>query len=142
MAKHFASAYPADVFYVEPQERDTEKLALCYELRFDGPMITELNQEWEFVYDANLLIKCVLDASNIYRMQSLVGAALTLFVDIPIMRYGPEVEDDGSSLGTCATVVVEGRSSPIRSFYLGRTAKDVPVHQHCLEATYKVTIGV
>jgi hypothetical protein len=142
ICKHFADELGSDkVLIVEGQQQGPKTDSEVYELRIEGPLTTELpSDEFKLEFEVNILIKSASEGGNIYSMVSLVGDVTAMFTCIPILKLGPEVSDDGSSLGEFLAVIRKRGQESIRSFNFGQVGPDVKEQQRGVEATYAVTL--
>lgn len=134
IAKHFQSSLPSDAtLYIEG---DTEPPGVTrYELRIDGPMITE-NTKSKFTLNVyiNLLTQIEMDKSDLYAFDRMLGLGLPCFsASIPIYKYGTGVDDTGALLGCM---------DQITSVITERYDQESPKGLQCgtLEASYKLLI--
>ena len=140
ICKHFRVGLSGKSLLVDPQTRGPDVESEVYELRIDGPETTEYSaNEYKLDFEVNILIKLALEGGNIYSMSSLIGGLTAIFSDIQILKLGPGVSDDGSFVGECLTIVKKGKTS-IRSFNYGQIETGTKEQQHCVEATYTVTL--
>ena len=101
IAQHFSTFF---TIIVDGQRRPSIQPRERFELRFDGPDVSEkLQGEFQLGYVVNLLIISASNEEDIYKMDRLKGRGADPFITrIPIYKYGPALNDDGTLIG-CIT---------------------------------------
>lgn len=96
LAKWFKDNTVGLTYFVEGEDRDTQKAQTYIEFRCNGPMMRELNKDWwKLVVEINIFI-AVKFTDNIYDIHKVCGTVAAAFNNgIPILKYG----DDDSFLG-------------------------------------------
>lgn len=98
---HFSSILDSNVLLVDGQRRSATQANDRYELRFNGPNISQKTRnEYRLGYTINLLIVSSSNELDIYQMERYKGLGANAFsVSIPVYKYGPDPDDDQSMVG-------------------------------------------
>jgi hypothetical protein len=98
---YFATFFDSSAFTVDGQIRRPTQPADRFELKLNGPDISERTaSEYELSYDIRLLIISVRSSTDICKMERLKGQAVPAFAKtIPIYKYGSSPSDDQTLVG-------------------------------------------
>lgn len=127
--------------YIEGTERNTRAIKNFLELRIDGPKIDEISRNYYRLYvEINILAQALLDV-DIYQLQRLVGLAQSLFVDIPVYKYGTGTEDTEALLGCLQRITSVRGSEFIDATNFGQIAPDNKINQATIETHYEMFLN-
>jgi len=103
VSDHFVTML--DGILVDGQRRGASQTNDRFELRFDGPDISQKSKgEYWLGFAVNLLIISASNENDIYQLDRYKGAGAAAFsTAIPVFRYGPGANDDQSLVG-CVTL--------------------------------------
>ena len=114
VTKHFFDGLDAlnDLpIIIEGQHKDDIDSEDYYELRINGPVITQLNsKQFQLEFEINMIVSSTLNDTNFHRLYRYVGDCCTVFfTKLQIFKYGDGSNDD-SSLLSCAELVQDSGS--------------------------------
>jgi len=136
IAKHFDGYRQGVRLFVEGQDRDTEKETEFFELRTNGPFITEVSRgNYRCDVTVNTLVQATGE-SDIYKIQRYAGKILLAYITIPIYRYGEGAEDDETLLGCLKLVRNYPRDEQIKINYFGKIQPQTNLYQASVDADY------
>lgn len=144
IARHF-EVNVADVYaltiHVEGQHKATNTLKEFFELRVDGPLAREQQQnEWKLIVEVNCLITTGMDDVNFYKHHLNCDRVTSGFANcIPCYKYGTEDDDDDSLLG-----IYQMRSPDdmIEQAHFGQINPAVQLQQSTVEGHYEMELSV
>ena len=140
---HFNSGLESDALvYIEGQDRVTNDQKSYYEIRVDGPYITEVGKNrYDLVSEVNILCSANHAVDNDYhRIRRMAGLVASLFTEVHIMKYGDGDDDTGAFLG-CAVMIHNPRKHErIQINHFGQIDPNVPLMQATVEGHYKLTL--
>jgi hypothetical protein len=97
---HFDSLKGAYPLFIEGQHRDTDEDKNFFELRVDGPRLTETSKDcWKLRIEVNILIQTVMNETDYHLHQDMIGQMQAAFTSIPCFRYGNRPGDDDAQIG-------------------------------------------
>lgn len=138
-SKHFSDGLSNDAFvYVEGQLRETNSQTSYYEVRVDGPYITEIaRNRYELYSEVNILCSAnhVVD-NNAHRIHDMTGLAASLFTNVMAYQYG----DDNAYFGCLELVQNKKKRERIQISHFGQIDPNVPLIQATVEGHYLITI--
>jgi hypothetical protein len=125
--------------YVEGQERFTNKDGDFCEFRLDGPWLRQVsNNFWVIDIEVNVLVNCVPDPSNIYKIELLIGQVQNAFQDVfYVKKYGSETGDDQTDVGYFQRA---DRQQAFRVNKFGQLNPKTKLIQASVEARYRMTL--
>jgi len=137
ISKHFDDKKQTRKLYITGAPRiDTPGALKWFELRIDGPNVTEVSKGTHLTeVEVNMLVTVKKDETDLYLIHTEVGIALTAFEDIPLFRYGSEAGDVGTQFG-CLSLIQEGRDK-LEVRHYGQLDADVNILQATVEGHYK-----
>jgi hypothetical protein len=95
--KHFDDGKGSYSVFAEGDERQTDQLQNWAEVRIGGPNVEEVSKDYFRIdVEINILLTTVIDQTDAYAHQRLVGHFHSLFSCINVFRYG----DGNNYLGT------------------------------------------
>lgn len=125
-------------YYEGMSNRQTQNAEDYFEIRYDGPHLSEVSKGYWTVYvEINILSTVRVDKS-VYQIDVLNGHLVNAFTAGPIhiYRYGPaNPPDDGTLIG-CLDLLQEGKHR-LEVNRLGIIDKDKRLHQAMVEGHYK-----
>jgi len=127
--------------YVEGQIRDTSTQTSYYEVRIDGPDITQFNHDrYKLRSEVNILCSANhIEDENMHRIYHMAGLVASLFIPgIPIYQYG-----DGDAQLGCAELIQDLRKRErIQTSHFGQIDPNVPLMQATVEGHYELTMSL
>lgn len=106
-----------------------------YGVRINGPHFMECSREyWKVAVEVNILLQVKVTETTLYDMEDALGKITSVFDDIPIYKYGTEVESDGT-LFFCLQLLQE-ESQPIFIRRFGQVSPKVPELQATVSGRY------
>lgn len=134
--KHFDARKASVKLYFDYSDRTHMKEEDHSEVRVDIPVIEKTAHEsWDILVEINVIVDSVEDHKDGYRALKYAGIMGRCFTDqIPIRRYGDELDDDGMLLD-CLTLLTE-----LSVNNLGRIDDETGVYRIELDAVYGVTL--
>lgn len=136
IAKYLTDNLNGILVYIQNDKRQTETVAIWVEIRIRGPEYTEFGNAIDLTLGLNVLVNVVPDGSNSYTMQDYTGIVGALFSNIPIFRYGLDVQSDATQIGC---LQLDGKVK-IRDY--GRPDVQTNLLQSTVEGNFKGTFGV
>jgi hypothetical protein len=101
IVKHFKTALTGLQVVLDNEDLASyDKAKDIFELRVEGPRITEGSNQTILRYRVNFLLKTRKTDSDQYLVQRRQGQFHEAFTDICVKRYGDGVGDDSSLVGT------------------------------------------
>ena len=86
--------------FVEGQYRDTQPAEDFFELRMDGPKITEVsNNYYKLAVQINALVQSRMNDTNTHRIHVDVGIVAKIFTGINLYKYGTGDDDTQEHFG-------------------------------------------
>jgi hypothetical protein len=136
LAKYFGDNANGVTFYVEGDTINFDAKIQWVEFRMDGPEIQEITSNYyRLEVIVNLLVSDVINNSDLYSLQRLVGAFSVLFKSrIPIFKYGTGILDDGTLL-TCLEMC-KAPKDKVDVGYFGKVGPTSDMQQAMIEAHY------
>jgi len=121
--------------YIEGQHRETRNTEDFFELRLDGPVLTELSRNyWRIYFEVNVLIQAAMNESDFHKIHRYAGYVASAFTMISVYKYG-----DDDSLFACIPLLQDDRDRQrIQIFHLGQINKDIKVQQAVVEGHYQI----
>jgi hypothetical protein len=139
--KHFEAKLAGMPFLVEGQDRSKviDKTEF-FELAINGPHQHQITMvEWEFYVEISLLITSHRNSSDLYKMQRLLGIALSAMqVCIPVLKYGDGSDDTKEKLGDL--IRMESPTQPTDVANYGQVESTSQVDQGTVAADYYVCL--
>ena len=128
--------------FVEGQPRNIDRDEQFYEIRVDGPVLTEVSHGC-FRVDAevNVLVQTTLDDRNYHAHHTAIGLVTQAFTDIVIYRYGNGLDDDDTVLGCFILQQDARRRQSVKVNQLGQLDPNTKLEQASIEAVYKMIIA-
>lgn len=133
VASHFNAGRGTYPMYLEGQKRDTNSLQDWFELRMNGPDISEMSKNY-FRFDIliNTEIMSAYNDRDMFRVIKFSGALAKLFTNkITIRKYGDEITDDRSVVVGCLQL-----NGDIKIIHYGRVKPEVDMNVSQVEASY------
>lgn len=141
--KHFDDGRGTLSMYIEGQSRPNKNPDPFFELRLNGPTSrTASNGYHKLDVSINALLQVIKSPSDLYLIDRLLGQLIVLFdTNICCYRYGDQIEDDSSYLGTLVLSIdfFRGRES-IEVNKFGEIIPDEPLMQASIEAHYHIEL--
>jgi hypothetical protein len=140
ICKHFDARKQGISMYVEGQLRLVDDLQEFFELRIDGPNLTEVSHKyWKLYLEVNVLIQSIKDDADFHRDQRLCGIIASAFTDIPLFKYGGSSVDDGTESLGCLTLLQDARSKEkITISHFGQIEPNTNLIQSTVEGHYEM----
>lgn len=129
VAKYFEDNISVHL-HVDGDERTTDNLSEWVELYLDGPNFDEICHDVFKVELAIYATICVVPTSSTYRRHVIVGDVASLYVSIPLYKYG----DDESSFGC---LVLDGTPITIQNLPV---PEGINIHKTLITGHYKMEI--
>lgn len=141
ISKHFDDRKQGLPLFIEGQNRNTRDTKDFFELRVDGPRLTELTKgSWHIYIEVNILVQSAMDDLDYHRIHRNVGIAVEAMTNLLIFKYGSKVEDDQSFLG-CLKLIQDTRSRErIQVFNFGQIDVDTRLMQSAVEGHYEMNL--
>lgn len=129
--------------YVEGNERNMEtERQDSYELRIDGPYMSEVAKNQLRVYsEVNILVCTYMDATAAIRHMTNIGKAVDLFNDIVIYKYGDESGIDTKAKVELFRLLPMGETDRIQVSNFGQIEPSYKLLQASVEGHYKMLIA-
>lgn len=134
---HFEGTGPRPLDVNEPRERP-----FWAEYRLDGPYILPCTKNEE-IYDIeiNVLLCSVVEDTNAYRIQELMGVFSQAFTNtISVFRYGDQPQDDQSLVGCLQLKSNNGERITISNF--SQIAPNTLLKQASIEGHYRMHLRI
>lgn len=124
------------IFY-EPSHRANEKEQKIIEVRDDGGYWTETTKDqWNGIYEINLLVQFYMDDNDLYIPQDLIGLCCeAMSKPISIFKYGPYGDD---SFLTCFKRLTDHEDIIVHEF--GQIDPTLKIVQATIEAHYLIEL--
>ena len=134
--QHFDSNITGVKLFIEGQHRDTRTDEEFFELRVNGPYLTEVSKDYWFVeVMVNTLVQATMN-NDLYRIQRLTGTLVPVYISIPMFRLGDGAEDDGLQFGCLKLVQDVGNRRRIKVDYFGQIRPETKLQQATVDADY------
>lgn len=136
ISKHFDDFKGSIPFYLEGQERESEKDSDSVELRINGPFVNNPSKGyWKIDIDVNLLVTSTIDDQDLYKIYKIIDQFLEGFTDIiSIYKYG-----NGDDLLGCLVMRTDIEDAIIISNF-GRVDPTLRILQSTINAIYSMEI--
>lgn len=133
IVKHFSTLLTTVPMYVEGRERPLVEAPELFELRIDGPNIRDFSGLYRLEIEINILIKCMRNPSDAYKIERLIGLVQSSFTNaIVVKNYGEETPAE--QIG-CLLLRSDGREGIITSDF-GLIDASQGTRQATVEAHY------
>lgn len=121
--------------HIEGQHQSIEKIDEHFELRLDGPYVREQQKNhWKLIIEVNCLVSTGFDDKNFYRHRLNCDRVTSAFKNcIGCYKYGKEVEDDKSLVGT---YYLRDPDDTVEQAHFGQIHQDVQIQQSTVEGHY------
>ena len=141
VSNHFntlAIAVPLPLF-IEGQHRDTREIKDFFELRLDGPRMTEVSaNNWQIRIEINCLVQSAMDETNYHRIRQNTGVVAAMFTGIGIFKYGDGLDDDQSQIG-CMILLQDKRGRDFLEIsHFGQIEPATKLLQSTVEGHYEM----
>lgn len=140
--KGFTDGFSRQLF-IEGQQRPLEPESILFELRMDGPWLTELSRNyWDIYIEINLGIQVALDDQDYHTIYTVIGEGTTIYTPtISTFRRGNGGADDDSFIG-CLILEQNKRSGErIQVNNFGKIAPDKNLLQATIEGHYRMKLS-
>ena len=139
--KHFLENKGILPLYLEGDERTLQDEAEFYELRIDGPFITQPQKdEYWLDVEINVLVQAHMRHDELYNIQTIIGPIVKAFTNaICVYRYGDTPHDDDTLLGTLRLQTDLRESVDVN--YFGIIKEDTRLTQATIEGHYRMEIS-
>lgn len=126
--------------YLEGDERTLQEETEFYELRIDGPFITQPHKNfWYCDVEINVLVQSHMNMSELYRLQEAVSPIVKAFTNaICVYKYGEGALDDGTLFGTLRLRPELDETIDVN--YYGIIKEDTRLTQATIEGHYRMEI--
>lgn len=137
LTKHFDANKGSYVLFIEGQRRDLSAEEAYFEVRIDGPVITEVSRHcYRVSVTVNILCTSAMNDSDFHRIHAMAGYIASKYTTIGVFKYGiktgipPEVNDDSliGCLNLMGALVIK---------HFGQLRPDVPLLQASVEGVYE-----
>jgi hypothetical protein len=146
ICQHFDNRRGTIPMYVEGTHRDTETIKDFFELRVDGPWITEESKNcWKLYTEINILCQSAKDFKDFHRLRKMTGIVSQACTDyIEVFKFGKDVWDDQSLVGCLKRMDTGyGKSQErIQITHFGQIEPRVELEQASVEAHYEMILFV
>jgi len=140
VVKHFQDYVGGVQLLIEGQPKVKLAQNERFELRMEGPYISEESHNFFFLYiEINILISCIID-KDLYRIDTLAGMAASGFMNVDVYREGNGADDTGTLLGCLHLMQHSGSSEKVTQKNYGQQEHDVPMQQSSVEGHFTMTI--
>jgi hypothetical protein len=141
-SKHFKDKLAGSTLYIEGQKRATSTIADFFELRIDGPYITEENKNYYRLYtEISLLVSSALNETDYHSLQRLLGKGVDAFTaGVQIYKYGDGPDDDQSLLGCASLLSNKEKRERLQVNNFGIIDRAVNLQQGTIEGHYEMYI--
>jgi len=141
VSKHFDDNKQGIQLYLQGLSNDTRTAPEFFELRMDGPFMSEVsNKEWRISIELELLVQVKKLTSNFHRIYTVTGIGIDIFKTINIFKYGNEIGDDDSHIG-CLDLVSHPlglRRNTVEVSYLGQVASNTEILEAAIVGHFKM----
>jgi len=142
VSKHFDDRRQGIAMFIEGQLRDTRTLKDFFELRIDGPYLTELSKGyWDVYIEINALVQASQDQADYHRIYKTAGIVRAAFTNtIGIFKFGDGAGDDQSQIGCLTLLGDKEKRERIQVSHFGQVEPDTGIFQSTVEAHYEAQI--
>lgn len=142
IAKYFSTGLSDYSTYVEgvdlPDTEETEKI----EIRIDGPWMREVSKDvLKINSEVNILVSVTMD-SDLYKIHTIKGKVASLFLDIPIYKYGSETGDDQTLVGYFKILPTDDLKERVEIADFGQIDPNIKILQSTIEGHYEMIINL
>lgn len=139
ICKHFDDCKGNYDVFIEGQYRNSDIKKDFFELRIDGPYITEVNKNYYNLYlEVNVLVQSQMDDTNYHRIHTDVGYAASLFRNISLYKYGNGVNDTQELFGCLELLQDTQTRKRVQINHFGQIDPKVRLTQATVEGHYEV----
>lgn len=137
ICKHFDDRRGGYAMYVEAAPRETRVLTDFFELRVDGPRITEVAaNEFKLYYEINMLTQNTISETDLHTQQRMLGVIAAAFTDIDCYRFGNGPSDDGLWFACLQLIQNERKKERVVVSNFGQVDTSTMLQQGSVEGHY------
>lgn len=142
VSKHFKDRLTSTKLYIEGQHRDVKIPETLFELRVDGPYLTEISKDlWHAYTEISVLVQVLKNDKNYHTIHSLCGEASAAMDTIELRKYGNGPDDDATFVIGCMRLVQSrDKRERVQINHFGQIETSTPLMQASVEAHFQIEL--
>jgi len=143
VSKHFDDRKGDYELFIEGQYRNVNPPKDFFELRMDGPYITEQNKGYFQVYvEINVLVQSHMDDTNYHRIHETTGYVSSIYTGIKLYKFGNGPLDTQEEFGCLRLLQNTQKRNRIEINQFGQIDPKVRLMQASIEGHYEEILSV